>query len=190
MRYIALIPLVLAILVVSCSSQQQQNALPQNASMSAAGKKNGPSGKIQHVVIIFQENRTPDDLFQALASEGANVQSWGMNGTERVNLKETSLATSYESRSRPQVVPLRLRLRVERRVRFENHQKVPNASIRVRAANRSAAVYRHGRTVRLRRQYVSHAASRKLPRAPIYHQRVGRSATADHLRHLDRSVPR
>ncbi len=36
---------------------------------------------IQHVVIIFQENRSPDNLFQdpALIKEGADIQSYGIN---------------------------------------------------------------------------------------------------------------
>ncbi len=39
------------------------------------------SGKIQHVVIIFQENRTPDNLFhdQALINAGADIATSGLN---------------------------------------------------------------------------------------------------------------
>jgi phospholipase C len=102
MKYVALIPLVLAVLVVSCSNgQQQQTALPQGASPSwQIQKKQGPAGYIQHVVVIMQENRTPDDLFQALAtseaSQNPNIQSWGNLGTKVVQLKQTSLATSYD----------------------------------------------------------------------------------------------
>jgi phospholipase C len=95
MKYIAFIPLALAISIVSCSGQQQSAAIPQSASIGLSGKEQGPSRHIQHVVVIFQENRTPDDLFQALASEGANIQSWGMLGPNRVNLKQKSLATFY-----------------------------------------------------------------------------------------------
>ena len=34
-----------------------------------------PPGKIQHVVVIFQENRTPDNLFQdpVLINRGADI---------------------------------------------------------------------------------------------------------------------
>src|ERR1700681_1481447 len=40
-----------------------------------------PSSKIQHVVIIFQENRTPDNLFQdpVLIKNGADIQNYGIN---------------------------------------------------------------------------------------------------------------
>jgi phospholipase C len=82
------------ILVISCSGQQQQGTLP-TAFAASPSAKNGLS-HIKHIVFIFQENRTPDDLFQALASEGADIQSFGMLGTQKVNLKETSLATSYD----------------------------------------------------------------------------------------------
>jgi phospholipase C len=40
-----------------------------------------PTQKIQHVVVIFQENRTPDNLFhdQTLISRGADIASSGVN---------------------------------------------------------------------------------------------------------------
>ena len=40
-----------------------------------------PASKIQHVVIIFQENRTPDNLFQdpVLIKKGADIQNYGVN---------------------------------------------------------------------------------------------------------------
>jgi hypothetical protein len=40
-----------------------------------------PPFKIQHVVVIFQENRTPDNLFQdpALIKNGADIQNYGVN---------------------------------------------------------------------------------------------------------------
>lgn len=51
---------------------------------------------IQHVVIIFQENRTPDNLFQdpVLISHGADIQNYGVNskGTT-IPLKSIDLGT-------------------------------------------------------------------------------------------------
>jgi len=40
-----------------------------------------PSGKIEHVVIVFQENRTPDNLFQdpVLIAKGADIATSGLN---------------------------------------------------------------------------------------------------------------
>src|ERR1700737_4618870 len=42
-----------------------------------------PPGKIQHVVVIFQENRTPDNLFQdpKLISKGADLAQSGKDST-------------------------------------------------------------------------------------------------------------
>jgi phospholipase C len=52
------------------------------------------NGKIQHVVIIVQENRSFDDLFQGYP--GANTVTSGMNSKgQTVVLKPVSLATAY-----------------------------------------------------------------------------------------------
>jgi len=54
--------------------------------------------KIQHVVIIFQENRTPDNLFQdpVLISQGADIQSFGINSHEqKIPLTPLTLASDY-----------------------------------------------------------------------------------------------
>ncbi|MBZ5680185.1 MAG: hypothetical protein LAO24_08780 [Acidobacteriia bacterium] len=42
-----------------------------------------PTSKIQHIVVIFQENRTPDNLFQdpVLIARGADIASSGVNST-------------------------------------------------------------------------------------------------------------
>jgi phospholipase C len=53
------------------------------------------SSKIAHVVIIFQENRTPDDLFNGLP--GANTVRSGLNSKgEKVPLKPVSLTAPYD----------------------------------------------------------------------------------------------
>jgi len=58
-----------------------------------------PTQKIQHVVVIFQENRTPDNLFQdpKLIAEGADIQSYGFNsqGT-KIPLSPLDLKTTYD----------------------------------------------------------------------------------------------
>ena len=56
-------------------------------------------GKIQHVVIIFQENRTPDNLFQdpVLISAGADIASSGLNSSgQTLPLLPESLGVSYD----------------------------------------------------------------------------------------------
>src|SRR5277367_1396708 len=55
-----------------------------------------PPKKIQHVVIIFQENRTPDNLFQdpVLIKRGADIQSYGMNSQgQKITLGQIDLGT-------------------------------------------------------------------------------------------------
>jgi phospholipase C len=49
-----------------------------------------PTGPIQHIIIVIQENRTPDQLFQAFP--GANTQSYGYDHTgKRVSLRKVPL---------------------------------------------------------------------------------------------------
>ena len=56
--------------------------------------------KIQHVVIIFQENRTPDNLFQdpMLISAGADIQNFGINSHDVAAKAQGSLRGSSDSR--------------------------------------------------------------------------------------------
>jgi len=58
-----------------------------------------PSGKIKHVVIIFQENRTPDNLFHdpVLMSRGADIATTGKNSKgETVTLTPVPLVVDYD----------------------------------------------------------------------------------------------
>jgi phospholipase C len=53
------------------------------------------SGKIQHVVVIFQENRTPDNLFHGLPN--ADIANSGMNSDgQTIPLVPVSLVTDYD----------------------------------------------------------------------------------------------
>src|SRR5271167_1501531 len=57
------------------------------------------SGKIQHVVVIFQENRTPDNLFHdpVLIAQGADIASSGLNSSgNTIPLVATSLGIDYD----------------------------------------------------------------------------------------------
>ena len=57
------------------------------------------SGSVRHVVIIFQENRTPDNLFQdpVLISRGADIVSSGQNSKgETIPLTPTHLGGGYD----------------------------------------------------------------------------------------------
>src|SRR5690349_17621113 len=54
-----------------------------------------PAQKIQHVVVIFQENRTPDNLFHGLPN--ADIANSGMNSQgHMVPLTPISLANGYD----------------------------------------------------------------------------------------------
>ncbi len=58
-----------------------------------------PRGKIHHVVVIIQENRTPDNLFHdpKLISAGADIALQGMTSTgQMVTLMPGILATKYD----------------------------------------------------------------------------------------------
>jgi len=58
-----------------------------------------PPSSLKHVVIIFQENRTPDNLFQdpVLVSRGANIVQSGQTSTgQTVPLTPVSLVTNYD----------------------------------------------------------------------------------------------
>jgi phospholipase C len=55
--------------------------------------------EIQHVVVIFQENRTPDNLFQdpVLIAKGANILQQGVNSSgNTIPLTKASLGIDYD----------------------------------------------------------------------------------------------
>jgi phospholipase C len=57
------------------------------------------ASKIQHVVIVFQENRTPDNLFQdpVLISAGADIASSGLDSSgQSIPLTPESLGVNYD----------------------------------------------------------------------------------------------
>jgi len=64
-----------------------------NGSTSTSTSSGSP--RIQHVVIIFQENRTPDNLFHGLPN--ADIANTGVNSTgQTIALQPASLAGSYD----------------------------------------------------------------------------------------------
>ena len=67
------------------------------AGTSSAGRT--PSGKIEHVVVIVQENRTPDNLFQdpVLIANGADIAGKGVNSAgQTIPLTVAPLGISYD----------------------------------------------------------------------------------------------
>jgi len=58
-----------------------------------------PLGRIQHVVVIFQENRTPDNLFHdpTLIANGADIASSGLDSSgDTITLQPTPLGIDYD----------------------------------------------------------------------------------------------
>ena len=56
-------------------------------------------GKIKHIVVIFQENRTPDNLFHdpVLMANGADIATHGLNSMQQeITLAPTPLGISYD----------------------------------------------------------------------------------------------
>src|ERR1700678_210080 len=66
---------------------------------SGVGPPPPPPNAIKHVVVIFQENRTPDNLFQdpVLISNGADIANSGGNSLgQTIPLSPSNLANNYD----------------------------------------------------------------------------------------------
>ncbi len=97
-----LVCLLLAFGTTSCGGHSQSFVPPSNAASANASfgvAYEPPQGKlpspIQHVVIIFQENRTPDYLFQGVAGADISKTATDSKG-DKVSLHEVSLAAPYD----------------------------------------------------------------------------------------------
>jgi len=85
--------LALLLAIVACSGPNGLSGGPITRA-SALGLSRG-SSPIQHVIIIVQENRSVDNLFQFLP--GANTQSWGYNSKgQKINLQAVSLTERFD----------------------------------------------------------------------------------------------
>jgi phospholipase C len=98
-----------AITVIANISPEATGTVADSATISGGGAATqkaslqnaiaaSPAGTIQHIVILFQENRTPDNLFQdpTLIQRGADIQNYGYISTgAKINLAPTTLATTY-----------------------------------------------------------------------------------------------
>ena len=76
------------------SAKDADNVAPTNGSQSLTLTA---SAVIQHVVVIFQENRTPDNLFQdsVLISRGADIVQQGKNSSgQTITLTPINLSTA------------------------------------------------------------------------------------------------
>ena len=104
--FLPLFTLLLALSAVlfssGCGGGSASSANSGNGGNGGGGGGNPPptpGDKIKHVVIIFQENRTPDNLFQDpnLIAAGADIVSYGINTAgQQVPLTPIPLGIGYD----------------------------------------------------------------------------------------------
>jgi phospholipase C len=88
------LPLALAALA-ACSGGGSGGGSGPPPTAQPTGRQHGPLPPIQHVVVIVQENRSFDNLFNGFP--GANTQSYGMNSSgQQVPLQPVSLTAPYD----------------------------------------------------------------------------------------------
>ncbi len=98
MKYAALLCFGLALAVAACAAPPQTATVPYGSGRSLVIRSHSrfPT-PIQHVVIIFQENRTPDYLFRGMLQHGANIATTAVDSLGQiVQLKPISLAAPYD----------------------------------------------------------------------------------------------
>ncbi|MGA8534647.1 MAG: alkaline phosphatase family protein [Candidatus Tumulicola sp.] len=97
MRPIVALYLVLVLAIAACAGQQS-TSLPAHGGMLSAKLHVGTS-PIQHIILIVQENRTPDYMFQSpqLIAEGADISKKALNSKDQVvTLHPVSLKAAYD----------------------------------------------------------------------------------------------
>jgi phospholipase C len=95
MKHLAAVTVVLMLCGCGEHSPTQANVPGGSLIPSLAAARFGAASKIAHVIIIFQENRTPDDLFNGL--RGADTVRSGKNARgESVALKPIPLTAAYD----------------------------------------------------------------------------------------------
>lgn len=99
MKYAVIAPLALSVAIASCAGQNSA-PLPQtgNPQLRPAHLGTGTS-PIQHIIILVQENRSTDYLFQSpkLISEGADIAQSGLDSKGDVlQLRPVSLAAGFD----------------------------------------------------------------------------------------------
>ena len=93
LAYVALLAMAAVMLNLnSCSGSSNSSSSPPPPSPTPSPV---PSQSIQHVIVIFQENRTPDNLFHGLPN--ADIASAGVNSMgQTIPLASAPLANTYD----------------------------------------------------------------------------------------------
>jgi phospholipase C len=82
-------------MLAGCAGAQSGQSVPLPNDRAAVRANGGQ--QIKHIIVIVQENRTVDDLFQFLP--GARTQSWGYNSKhQQVALQSALLTAPYDIR--------------------------------------------------------------------------------------------
>ncbi|MGA8535627.1 MAG: alkaline phosphatase family protein [Candidatus Tumulicola sp.] len=93
MKFAALLQIALALALASCSAQTPASPPLTGADRLQQLRRNG--SPITHVVIVVQENRTPDYLFQGVP--GADIATTAVDSQgQTVSLHPVSLAAPYD----------------------------------------------------------------------------------------------
>ena len=91
----AMIALAMAIAPAACVERQGAATVLPAAYSPTAMAPLGLRGRFKHIVIIVQENRTPDDLFHGL--RGADTVGYGLNSKgQKIQLKPISVGSKYD----------------------------------------------------------------------------------------------
>ena len=144
---------------------------------------------IQHVVVIFQENRTTDNLFQdsVLISRGADIASSGVNSLARRFLSPPSIWVRPDPALRITTSSTAIRTsslcmtaaKWMGQTGFLRPDRLPSQrAIQVRRSLRRSALLRHGRAIHFRRPHVSDQPRSKFSRSPVHYFRHFGAPTA------------
>lgn len=84
--------------VVTNQAAASGGGAPSPGTVSLQTSIGSSGGKINHVVVIFQENRSTDNLFHdpVLISRGADIASTGQSSTGTITLTPVSLRVPYD----------------------------------------------------------------------------------------------
>ncbi len=96
MKTIALLQVAPLVVLAACGGQQSASTPPLNTGGTLrTAISRATTSKITHVVIIVQENRTPDYLFQGVP--GADIAKTAVDSRgQTVSLEQVSLAAPYD----------------------------------------------------------------------------------------------
>ena len=91
--FLTLVSVLICVVLSSCSGRPAVGSSGSGSNSTSTTTTGSP--RIQHVVIIFQENRTPDNLFHGLPN--ADIANTGVNSSgQMIVMQPTSLVGSYD----------------------------------------------------------------------------------------------